>query len=909
MDRKAFLDQEAPAGYVAGIGRGATGFTTSADVGSASRIVPDYDEDANDDDDDLKNEGEIDERGLLVRGSVDNDDDEADKIYDEVERRLSHKNKKDNEVSNAHPTVTSAFADLKRALSSVSDDQWANLPEVGDLTKRNKRLRLLEKLQQRFYAVPDTLLVGGSSGGASESTDFNSISKTKDKLLSKQLDSVVGTTGEEPSSSIDENDFIVDQTTDNKIDDIRKGRLIFSSLRKTEPLNPNSWIASAKLEEQDNKFSTAKYLIENGCQKIPRSVNLWLENIRLHHSDGTKHCKLICGQALKFNPKSELLWLKAVDLEHPSDFLSQRRILMKALESIPDSVGIWKKLIDLEGEESKKEDIKKLLSKAVELCPKEWDFWLSLINLSEYSEAKSIINRARKNMNDNYKIWITAAKLEERENEDISEVRLSKLMSKGVGELKKHTVDKLKLLSKEEWLHEATVAESEGFLLTCKAIVKTALQTEDENEFKDDTEASIVDDWLSLADRFSKFTETSNNIFQFIISKYPTKIDVWFKLLDSFKKTKNKKPDPRLFDYYEQMIKVNEDEILYLMYAKDLWKLNDDVEKAKEVLERAGTLFPFNESVWFARIKFAKYTSGTSWIEESLAISTKMFQRISDKSSAAWYKHIHILRCSYLKNNKPVDEYLTTLCDEALNKFPDCGKLYLQKSQILQDVDTLAVGVRRCAQFLPLWINYADAVKSNPVRARAILDNSITQNPSSPLLWVERIRFEKKLNNFDSARQLCTKALQKFPNDANLWIENLHLISKLSQRKNAFMDALKKTNNSSIILMNIGLFFWIDGKFTKVRAWFERALNSEEGKLNGDCWGWMFKYLGLYGTKEDMDEFWQKFNDVYDEINAGETWTKLLKSINMVRFDQPVEFLGEVSNLLVSSTPMLELKR
>ncbi|CAH2355546.1 pre-mRNA-splicing factor 6 [[Candida] railenensis] len=909
MDRKAFLDQEAPAGYVAGIGRGATGFTTSADVGSASRIVPDNDYEDDDDDDGPKNEEEIDERGLLVRGGVDNDDDEADKIYDEVERRLSHKSKKDKENSDAQPSVTSAFADLKRALSSVSEDQWANLPEVGDLTKRNKRLRLLEKSQQRFYAVPDTLLVGGSNGGAGESTDFNSISKTKDKLLSKQLDSVVGNTGEGLTNQIDENDFIIDQTTDNKIDDIRKGRLIFSSLRKTEPLNPNSWIASAKLEEQDRKFSTAKSLIENGCQKIPRSVSLWLENIRLHHSDGTKHCKLICGQALKFNPKSEQLWLKAVDLEHPSDFLSQRRILMKALESVPDSVGIWKKLIELEGEESKEEDIKKLLSKAVEFCPKEWDFWLSLINLSEYSEAKSIINRARKIMNDNYKIWITAAKLEERENEDISEAKLSRLMSKGVDELKKHTVDKSKLLSKEDWLHEATIAEGEGFLLTCKAIVKIALQTEEEDEFNIDPSSSRVDDWLSLADGFSKFTETSNNIFQIIISKYPTKIDVWLKLLDSFKKTKNEKPDPRLFEYYEQMVKINEDEIFYLMYAKDLWKLNTDIDKAKEVLERAGTLFPFSESVWFARIKFAKYTSGTSWVEESLAVSTKMFQRISDNSSAAWYKHIHLLRCSYSKNGKPVDEYLTTLCDEALDKFPDCGKLYLQKSQILQDVDTLAVGVRRCAQFIPLWINYAHAVKSNPVRARAILDNSITQNPSSPLLWVERIRFEKQLNNFDSARQLCTKALQKFPSDANLWIENLHLISKISQRKNAFMDSLKKTNNSSIILMNIGLFFWIDGKFTKVKAWFERALNSDEGKLNGDCWGWMFKYFGLYGTEDEMNEFLQKFSDVYDEINAGETWTKLSKSINRDRFDRPVEFLGEVSNSLVSNTPMLELKR
>lgn len=35
MSKRNFLDQEAPANYVAGLGRGATGFTTRSDIGPA----------------------------------------------------------------------------------------------------------------------------------------------------------------------------------------------------------------------------------------------------------------------------------------------------------------------------------------------------------------------------------------------------------------------------------------------------------------------------------------------------------------------------------------------------------------------------------------------------------------------------------------------------------------------------------------------------------------------------------------------------------------------------------------------------------------------------------------------------------------------------------------------------------
>jgi pre-mRNA-processing factor 6 len=44
--------------------------------------------------------------------------------------------------------------DLKRALSSVTDDEWEKIPEVSNLTKHR------EVKETRSYAIPDSILVG-----------------------------------------------------------------------------------------------------------------------------------------------------------------------------------------------------------------------------------------------------------------------------------------------------------------------------------------------------------------------------------------------------------------------------------------------------------------------------------------------------------------------------------------------------------------------------------------------------------------------------------------------------------------------------------------------------------------------------------------------------------------------------
>jgi pre-mRNA-processing factor 6 len=114
--RRDFLSQPAPENYVAGLGRGATGFTTRSDLGPA-REGPSEDqikealakraaqlgaaapsaygvtEKKEEDEDDERFQDPENEVGLFAGGTYDRDDDEADRIYQEVDEKMDRRRK------------------------------------------------------------------------------------------------------------------------------------------------------------------------------------------------------------------------------------------------------------------------------------------------------------------------------------------------------------------------------------------------------------------------------------------------------------------------------------------------------------------------------------------------------------------------------------------------------------------------------------------------------------------------------------------------------------------------------------------------------------------------------------------------------------------------------------------------
>lgn len=108
--RRDFLSQPAPDNYVAGLGRGATGFTTRSDLGPA-REGPSEDQikealakraaqlgfgdaagkkekEEDDDNNDDRYQDPDNEVGLFAGGVYDKDDDEADRIYRDIDEKM-----------------------------------------------------------------------------------------------------------------------------------------------------------------------------------------------------------------------------------------------------------------------------------------------------------------------------------------------------------------------------------------------------------------------------------------------------------------------------------------------------------------------------------------------------------------------------------------------------------------------------------------------------------------------------------------------------------------------------------------------------------------------------------------------------------------------------------------------------
>jgi pre-mRNA-processing factor 6 len=114
--RRDFLSQPAPENYVAGLGRGATGFTTRSDLGPA-REGPSEDQikaavakrsaqlgltEAKDDDKDDEAERYQDpdnEVGLFAGGIYEKDDEEADRIWKDVDDKMAKRRQKQRLVA------------------------------------------------------------------------------------------------------------------------------------------------------------------------------------------------------------------------------------------------------------------------------------------------------------------------------------------------------------------------------------------------------------------------------------------------------------------------------------------------------------------------------------------------------------------------------------------------------------------------------------------------------------------------------------------------------------------------------------------------------------------------------------------------------------------------------------------
>ncbi|KIY47069.1 hypothetical protein FISHEDRAFT_46114 [Fistulina hepatica ATCC 64428] len=916
-NKLAFLSMPAPASYVAGLGRGASGFTTRSDIGPAregpsAEVIaeaqarrgeePDIDSEQFQDPDN--------EYGLFAGTTYEQDDEEADRIYEKVDEAMDSRRRVRREVQEQlelakhraeRPKIQQQFADLKRGLSAVTDEEWENIPEVGNLTRKKRRR------EERTYVVSDSIIVGDRSKNEYENsldpaqqqnggfetpadggtmTNFVEIGQARDKILSLKLDQISGTsTSSGTATSVDPKGYLtsldsVVLKTEAEIGDIKRARMLFDSLVKSNPKHAPGWIAAACLEEHAGRMVAARKLINAGCEQCPKSEDVWLEAARLHNNDDAK---VILANAVQHVGQSVKIWLAAADLEH--DMKAKKRVLRKgnaatALEHIPNSVRLWKETVSLETSPS---DARILLARAVEVIPLSVELWLALARLETVDRAKAVLNKARKAIPTSHEIWIAAGRLLEQEasttSDDTEQKKKLDLVDKtieaGVQQLRRNQV----ILTREQWLKEAEKCETEGCPRTCEAIIKATVAMDIEEEDRLDTWEADVESAEARG-----MVGTARTILAYALKVFPNVRDLWTRAANLEKAHGTRQS---LDDILSRAVQhCPQAEVLWLMGAKERW-LAGDVPAAREVLEKAFVANPESEQIWLAAVKL-EAENGELEVARALLVRART---VAD-TERIWMKS-----AVFERQQGQLDTALDTL-STALKKFPKFAKLYMIQGQIYESQKkysaaraSYAAGLKLCPKECTLWIlaSRLEETEGKSIKARALLDRARQVNPGVDVLWAEAVGVEERSGGPTQAKAMLARALQECPTSGLLWSMAIWAEAR-PQRKARSVDALKKTSDHPLVVCAVARLFWSERKIEKARDWFGRAVRNEGSDL-GDIWGWWLKYEREYGTEEQREAVrvkcetadphhmlvWQSINK--DVRNSGKTTRQILEMV------------------------------
>ncbi|GAA5935611.1 hypothetical protein JCM3775_003366 [Rhodotorula graminis] len=876
-DRYAFLKLAPPPSYVAGAGRGAQGFTTRSDIGPAREALPEGDEAPKEEEHNPDQFQDPDNETGLFAGTVyEADDEEADRIYEAVdaaidERRRAKREARERDVADKllkeRPTIQSQFADLKRGLADMSENDWHNLPEVSNLIgNRVKKPRL----EGRSYVVPDSVLVGardmnavehtladdqmkdGLSTPADALTDFAEIGQAREKMLSIKLeqaggDSARGSTNVDPKGYLTGLDSQMLKTS-SEIGDIKRARALLQSLTKTNPKHAPGWVAAAWLENVAGKQVAARKIIAEGCDQCPKNEDVWLCASELNTNE---NAKVILANAVQELPQSVRIWMRAVELEN--DVKAKKRVLRKALEYIPASVKLWKETVKLE---DNPEDARILLARAVEVIPHSQELWLALARLETPDRARQVLNKARKTIPTSHEIWIAAGRLQEQEG-NVGQV--DAIIANGVSALKKNGAE----LSREQWLAEAERAESQGSTVTAQAIVKACIHLDVDEE---DRQAVWLDDAETMTTK--GHIASARAIYAYALNVYPQKQTLWRKAADLEKQHGDRETLLALLN--RAVESVPQAEVLWLMAAKESW-LAGDVDAARGILARAFEANPDSEGIWLAAVKLEAENG-------EIGAARELMQRARDVSGT---ERIWVKSAVFERTHSSTAAALD-MVKAGLKVFPASAKLHMMHAQLLQAQsppnvagarEALAVGVRKCPTAVPLWIMASRLEEKAGVRikARALLEKARNLNPKSEEVWLESVKVEER-DGSGAAKPMLSRALQTLPSSGLLHSHSVWSEPRPT-RKTRSVDALKKTNNSPTVIVTVARLFWAERKIEKARDWFARAVAAD--KDFGDAWAWWWKFEKQHGTDEHREALLQKC--VAADPHHGQVWPTIAK--------------------------------
>ncbi|CAI4233237.1 unnamed protein product [Auanema sp. JU1783] len=910
--KKHFMGMPAPTGYVPGVGRGATGFTTRSDIGPAKdptdvpeagtappvKKAKDEKEEAEDLNDTNYDEFEGYGGSLFSKDPYDKEDEEADEIYNAVETRIDERRKEYREKKykeaiekyrKERPKIQQEFSDLKRQLAEVSEDDWAAIPEVGDARNKAKR----NPRHERFTPVPDSVLSMGLSYGESSATLDERVQSGMMTPFGSGMQSTLGgimtpgwKTGIQSGiKSSNDLDLIKIGQARNKIMDIKLNQ-VSDSVSGQTVVDPKGYLTDLQSMIPQyggdiNDVKKARMLLKSVRETNPKHPPAWIASARLEEVVGKlqvarnlimegcdqnkksedvwleavrlhppEQSKAIVANAVRHLPHSVRIWMKAADIE--IDLKARKKVFRKALEQIPTSVRLWKAAVELEDPE----EARVLLTRAVECCSTATELWLALARLETYENARKVLNKAREHIPTDRQIWLSAARLEETRGQKET---VDRIVDKALVSLKANMVE----VNRDQWLKDAVDCEQGSCPLTSKAIIKNVIGYGIEDEDRRNT-------WMEDAESFEKqgAINCARAVYEHALAQIPKK-SIWLAAAH-FEKSHG------TVEAYDSLLEratrsCPNAEVIWLMFAKSKW-LQGFVPEARKILAAAFEHNANSEGIWMAAVKLEyennEYNKARRLLEKA---------RQSAPSARMWMKSARLEWClGELQAAKD-------LIIQGLETYDDFSKLYMMMGQIYQQEGNYVEarkwftnGVKKCTGAIPLWVllSRLEESQGQSTKARSDLEKARLCNPKNEDLWLEAVRLELRNGSKELAAERMARALQECESSGRLWAEAIGMEERHGRRAKS-IDALKKCEHNPHVLVAAAKLFWADRKVRKAREWFNRAVNVDSD--NGDAFAHFYKFELVHGTDVEQKQVVDRCIEA--EPRHGELWTSISKDV------------------------------
>ncbi|KAF2094656.1 putative cell cycle control protein [Rhizodiscina lignyota] len=558
----------------------------------------------------------------------------------------------------------------------------------------------------------------------------------------------------------------------------------FEDYVRRNRINMNNWMRYAAWELEQKEFRRARSIFERALDVDPTSVVLWIRYIEAEmKTRNINHARNLLDRAVTILPRIDKLWYKYVYME-------------EMLGNVPGTRQVFERWMSWEPDEN------------------AWSAYIKMeIRYREFDRARAIFERFTV-VHPEPKNWIKWSRFEE-ENGTADTVR--DVFGLAVETLGDDFMDEKLFMAYARF--ESKLKEYER----ARAIYKYALDrmprsqsmnlhkayTTFEKQFGDSTGVEDV----VLAKRRVQYEE--------LVKENPKNYDAWF---DYARLEETSRDMGRIQDVYERAIaqippsqeKRHWRRYIYLWIFYALWAEmdNNDVERARQIYQECLKLIP-HKKFTFAKVWLLKAQFEVRQLQIQTARKT-LGQAIGMCPKDKLFK-------GYIEIEK------------SLFEFSRCRTLY-----------------EKLIEFNPsncqAWIDFSvlETSLADIDRARAVFALAVEQEQLDmpELLWKAYIDFEESEGEYDNARALYERLLEK-TDHPKVWISYAHFEINIPDP-----DAPEDETEEDAPISNE----------TKVRARsiFERAYNifkekdlSEERVALLNAWK---SFEQMYGSEEEQDK-------------------------------------------------------